>query len=135
MAFLMAIESEGRAPCPIEAPPMIIEPKALPNEPIAERSESLSPDRFLKRASSRQIKRGMPSSSTNERASSPNLRASENRSSSRADGEGSALSLHQSGQAASMAESLRPSCFSCCLRRPASVVNQAPPHHSLGGLT
>ena len=57
----------------------------------------------------------------------PQLRASENRSSRRADGDGSALSLHHSGHAESMAASLSPIRFSRCLRSPASFVNQTSP--------
>jgi hypothetical protein len=66
----------------------------------------------LKRASSRQRKRGSSSSASNEPGSSPSLRATPKRSSARADSEASASSLHQRGHAASIAVSAMPRSFS-----------------------
>jgi len=103
-------------------------PTDRPNEDIAARSWSLSPERCLNRASSFQINLGIPSSSRTDRASSPSFRATENRNSSLADDDGSAASLHQSGHAASIAGSLRPRVFSLPRNRSASVNQASPPH-------
>lgn len=87
------------------------EPRALPNDVIADSSRSPSPDKCLKRASSRQTKRGCCSSSSRDRGSNPSFRATEKRKSIRADTEVSASSLHHRGHAALIARSLRPSLF------------------------
>src|SRR5258708_5991517 len=65
-------------------------PRATPNDVIAAFSNSLSPDSRLNQASSRQTKRGSPSSSSRDRGSNPSLRESEKRSSALADEEVSA---------------------------------------------
>src|ERR1700722_1547618 len=96
---------------------------------MAARSSSDSTVRCLNRPSSRQIKRGSPSSSTTERVSIPNFRATEKRASSLADEEESALSLHQSGHAALTAESLRPSARSRPRNRSSWLNQMPPPHH------
>ncbi len=79
-------------------------PNDVPNAVIAGLSFSSSPLKFLYLAESSQIKRGC-SSSRSERGSRPSFLATENRSSATADGDASAASLHQSGQAAEIAES------------------------------
>ena len=81
---------------------------ARPKEAIPACSRSFSLARCLKRASSRQRKRGSSSSPSSEPGSSPSLRATPKRSSARAEGDASASSLHQRGHAASIARSARP---------------------------
>jgi hypothetical protein len=66
MEFRMPIASALRTLSPPVVAATSIDPIALPKDEIAARSKSLSPDKFLKRASSRQINLGTPSSSTKE---------------------------------------------------------------------
>ncbi len=84
---------------------------AAANEVIPARSTSLSPLRCLNRPSSRQMNRGS-ASSKRDRGSSPSFRAREKRSSTFAEGDISASSLHHVGHAASIAGSASPKFFS-----------------------
>src|SRR5579883_371854 len=86
-------------------------PSAVPNDVIAESSSLPSPERCLNRASSRQMNLGSWLSSRREWGSSPSFRAIENRNSVWADVDSLAALLHQSGQAALIAASLRPTLF------------------------